>query len=278
MNILLKNPMRQGNEKTERIKKTAGLILLFISVWILTKAAISRNTYTPYVPKEPAAILLYGEVPGVEAFYEKEYELWEEHYTAEGLRDLFLELPYYDAQWLNLWMKSGEDAILQQWYDDMEGERAHVEPILDFFRAVRENCPETVFHGTDIGLRYETSGSRYLNYLEEMGQAGSEQYRLAQECIDQGKTYEEKKDAVWREEALTQNFIRAYDASGSEKVVGIYGDAHCDPRRKAGKNEKGCMARQLQDAYGDVISYEAIESMVKIESDKMLEKQPSGKK
>ena len=92
------------------------------------------------------------------------------------------------------------------------------------------------------------------------------------------KTYEEKKDAVWREEALTQNFIRAYDASGSEKVVGIYGDAHCDPRRKAGKNEKGCMARQLQDAYGDVISYEAIESMVKIESDKMLEKQPSGKK
>ena len=175
-------------------------------------------------------------------------------------------------------MKSGEDAILQQWYDDMEGERAHVEPILDFFRAVRENCPETVFHGTDIGLRYETSGSRYLNYLEEMGQAGSEQYRLAQACIDQGKTYEEKKDAVWREEALTQNFIREYDASGSEKVVGIYGDAHCDPRRKAGKNEKGCMARQLQDAYGDVISYEAIESMVKIESDKMLEKQPSGKK
>ena len=75
MNILLKNPMRQGNEKTERIKKTAGLILLFISVWILTKAAISRNTYTPYVPKEPAAILLYGEVPGVEAFYEKEYEI-----------------------------------------------------------------------------------------------------------------------------------------------------------------------------------------------------------
>jgi hypothetical protein len=82
MNILLKNPMRQGNEKTERIKKTAGLILLFISVWILTKAAISRNTYTPYVPKEPPAILLYGEVPGVEAFYEKEYELWEEHYSA----------------------------------------------------------------------------------------------------------------------------------------------------------------------------------------------------
>ena len=111
-----------------------------------------------------------------------------------------------------------------------------------------------------------------------MGQAGSEQYRLAQACIDQGKTYEEKKDAVWREEALTQNFIREYDASGSEKVVGIYGDAHCDPRRKAGKNEKGCMARQLKDAYGDVISYEAIESMVKIESDKMLEKQPSGKK
>ena len=96
MNILLKNPMRQGNEKAERIKKTAGLILLFISVWILTKAAISRNTYTPYVPKEPAAILLYGEVPGVEAFYEKEYELWEEHYTAEGLRDLFLELESVD--------------------------------------------------------------------------------------------------------------------------------------------------------------------------------------
>ena len=277
MNVLLKNPMRQGNEKTERIKKTAGLILLFVAVWILTKAAISRSSYTPYVPKEPAAIFLYGEVPGIEAFYEKEYELWEAHYSGEGMRDLFLELPYYDAQWLNLWMRSGDDAFLQQWYEDMEGERAHVDPILDFFRSIRENCPDTVFHGTDIGLRYDTSGTRYLNYLEEMGKAGSEEYSLAQACIDQGKTYEAQKDDVWREEMMTRNFIQAYDASGSETVAGIYGDAHCDPRRKAGKNDKGCMAKQLQDVYGDVISYEAVESMVKIESDKMLEKQPSGK-
>ena len=277
MNVLLKNPMRQGNEKTERIKKTAGLILLFIAVWILTKAAISRSTYTPYVPKEPTAVFLYGEVPGIEAFYEKEYELWEAHYSGEGMRDLFLELPYYDAQWLNLWMKSDEDAILLQWYEDMEGERAHVDAVLDFFRAIRENCPDTVFHGTDIGYRYDTSGTRYLNYLEEMGQAGSEEYSLAQACIDQGKTYEAQKDDVWREEMMTRNFIQAYDASGSETVAGIYGDAHCDPRRKAGKNDKGCMAKQLQDVYGDVISYEAVESMVKIESYKMLEKQPSGK-
>ena len=110
-----------------------------------------------------------------------------------------------------------------------------------------------------------------------MGQAGSEEYSLAQACIDQGKTYEAQKDDVWREEMMTRNFIQAYDASESETVAGIYGDAHCDPRRKAGKNDKGCMAKQLQDVYGDVISYEAVESMVKIESDKMLEKQPSGK-
>lgn len=271
MNFLLKNALT-GNGKTNRIKKTAGMILLFVSVWILTKAAISRRSYTPYIPEGQADVFLYGDVPGVEQIYEKEYELWEKHYSGEGMRDLFLELPYYEAQLLNVWMHEDGDEILQEWYDGIEGTRAHVESVKDFYRNIKENCPETVFHGTDIGLRYDTSGERYLRYLEEKGETGSDPYLLAQACMEQGSVYSEKKDAAWREETMAQNFIREYDAVKVSPVMGIYADAHCDPRKNAAKGKTGSMAKQLQEAYGDVISYESVEAMIKIESDRMLER------
>ena len=265
-------------DDNNRGKKIAGAILLVISVLILVYAAVTRSRYTPYESEEETKIFLYGDVPGVKQYYEKEYELWESYYTENGFRDLFLELPYYEAQLLNLWMDAEDDAILQEWYENIEGTRAHVDPILDFYRSIRENCPDTVFHGTDIGNRYDTSGSRYLAYLEELGETDSDRYRLAEECIEQGKTYSENKDPAYREETMTQNFIREYETLEDGSVMGIYADEHCDPRKNIQKGGTGSMAKQLQEKYGDIISYQAVEYMVKIEGDKLLEKQSSDRK
>ena len=50
-----------------------------------------------------------------------------------------------------------------------------------FYRTIKEQCPETVFHGTDVGHQYDSTGARYQDYLEERGLADTEDYRLTLE-------------------------------------------------------------------------------------------------
>ena len=38
--------------------------------------------------------------------------MWSSRYQNDGVRDLFVELPYYTAEYMNLWMKSDNDDIL----------------------------------------------------------------------------------------------------------------------------------------------------------------------
>ncbi len=56
-------------------------------------------------------IFLYGEEHSVENILEKECELWSSYYQNDGVRDLFVELPYYTAAYMNLWIKSDGDDI-----------------------------------------------------------------------------------------------------------------------------------------------------------------------
>ena len=119
---------------------------------------------------EPPAgeITLYGEIHGNAAIKEYEAERWKECYD-QGMRHLFVELPCYTAQWLNLWMDAEDDGILEQLHQDWEGTYASGAETLDFYRTVKEGCPETVFHGTDVGHQYDSTGARYRDYLEERG-------------------------------------------------------------------------------------------------------------
>lgn len=213
----------------------------------------------PYHPSGRATIFLYGERHGQEAILQKELAAWQEHYEA-GMRDLFIEMPYYTAQFLNLWMETGDDAILEGVYDDMAGTLGHVPAWLDFMRTLRSTCPETVLHGTDVGHQSMTTGRRYLEYLEGFGASDTEEYKLAQECIRQGEEYYELDGGdpvaatAYREEALTGNFIRAYDALGGIPVMGIYGNLHADPLRPDGATDS--MAMRLVEHYGDVVQYQ----------------------
>lgn len=200
-------------------------------------------------------IFLYGEEHAVKTILEKEFELWSMYYYNEGMRDLFVELPYYSAEFLNLWIQSETDDILDQLYQDWEGTAMHSQDVIDFYKQIKSKCPETIFHGTDVGHQYNTTGERYLAYLRESGQGNdSEQYRLAQEAIEQGRHYYQHSDNVYRENTMVENFIREFDSLNGVNVVGIYGTAHIGiDAMDYATNTVPCMANQLNGHYGDAL-------------------------
>lgn len=198
-------------------------------------------------------IVLYGERHGDPVLYATELELWKEYY-AQGLRHLFLEYPCYTADYLNLWLKAEDDAILDEVYRDWLGTAAQNESNRAFFQAIKEQCPETVFHGTDVGHQYQTTGARYMAYLRKNGQEDSAAYRQAEAVCGQGLRYYAKEDNEYRENAMAENFIRAFDALEGESVMGIYGAAHTDVNTmNYGSGTVLTMAGQLYQRYGDAL-------------------------
>ena len=90
-------------------------------------------------------IFLYGEEHSVENILEKEFELWSSYYQNDGVRDLFVELPYYTAEYINLWMKSDGDDILDSLYQDWTGTVMYSQAVVNFYKRIKDECPETVF-------------------------------------------------------------------------------------------------------------------------------------
>lgn len=203
-------------------------------------------------PKEPGKICLYGENhinPDITA---QELELWQSYYHEQGMRHLFIEYAYYHAAFLNAWMQSEDDSILDSFFNDLVGTQAHTENTLDFFRAIKETCPETIFHGTDVGHQFSTTGKRYLEYLEANDLTDTQEYQLTLEAIDQGKQYygDGKQDHVYRENTMTQNFIREFEALNGESIMGIYGTAHIYPDSLNHTGECDSMGKQLVGHFG----------------------------
>lgn len=219
------------------------------------KTSVVETTVSQEDPS--GEIYLYGELHSNEEIIKKEFELWKDYYHNGGLRHLFLESPYYTAEYLNLWMQAADDEILDEIYDDWEGSAAHNPYLKEFYQKIKEQCPETVFHGTDVGHQYETTGKRYLNYLRANQLENSRQYSLAQECIEQGKYYYENSDDAYRENKMAENFIRFFDALNGESVMGIYGGAHIGIESMDYSTQSvPSMANQLFDSYGDALHSE----------------------
>lgn len=183
-----------------------------------------------------------------------EAKLWKGYYDS-GMRHLFVEMPYFSAEFLNLWMKASDDKILEELYAELEGTQVHVPEVPEFYRQIKRDCPETIFHGTDVGHQTAT-GHRYLDYLEQNGQQSSENYRLTQENMEQGITFYQKEDHAYRENELVENFIRVFDALDGEKIMGIYGSLHVDPQAVDHSGSVPSMAKQLKEHYGDIIYLE----------------------
>lgn len=233
--------------------KYAALALLLAAVLAAALFAAANRTKQIY---------LYGEVHSAEIMLEKEFQLWDSYYHKAGMRDLFIEMPYYTAEFLNLWMQSDNDDILNQLFKDLEGTAAYFEATEKFYRKIKESCPETVFHGTDVGHQYASTGKRFLEYLQSEGLEGSESYALAQQAIEQGRYYYEYSDDLYRENTMTENFIREFDSLGGASVMGIYGSAHTGLEALDHTNSIPCMANQLKEHYGAIVHAENLRSLV----------------
>ena len=143
-----------------------------------------------------------------------------------------------------------------------EGTYASGAETLDFYRTVKEQCPETVFHGTDVGHQYDSTGARYRDYLEEQGLTDTEDYRLTLEAIEQGQTFYRAEDDAYRENTMADNFIREFDALDGESVMGIYGGAHIAlDGVDYNSGTVPSMAAQLTERYGDALRTEDISWM-----------------
>lgn len=238
--------------------------IIVFAILILTIATGMFLSYKDHaVDSYPAAdtqINLYGEYHGVKSYYDIEYDLWVNFY-GEGYRDLFLELPYYTAEFLNVWMHESDDIIIDQVFYDLQGSAAGNEYYYQFFQDIKKNCPETVFHGTDIGHEFDSTGLRYLSYLEEKGLKDSPEYEKAVECIRQGvEVYSDEAFyynvlTPLRENYMVENFIDAYD-SVSGKVMGVYGSDHTRT------DTPEFLYGRLKEHYGDIISTVRISSLL----------------
>ena len=211
-----------------------------------------RDRRADVYPKEDTLIRLYGEAHGEKVYYDIEFALWSGCYE-DGCRNLFVELPYYSAEFLNIWMQDDTDDLLDKWFEEIDGTLSGNEHYYEFLREIKAACPETVFYGTDVGHQGETTGARYLRYLEEQGLRETEQYRLAQACIRQGEEFrssrtEENGMSPVREAYMVSNFEDAYARCGGGRIMGIYGSYHTD------LNASDLMAGQLRANYGDLIS------------------------
>lgn len=237
-------------------------------IMLVTLVACSDSTTpvdkTMSSDQSTGQIYLYGEQHGVEKILEKELELWGKYYHEENMRHLFIELGYYSAEFLNLWMESDRDDIFVQLYKDWEGTASHNSYTKEFYKKIKTEYPETIFHDTDVGHQYHSTGKRFLKYLEENNLEDTEKYLLAQEAIEQGKYFYGNSDDGYRENKMVENFIREFDKLKGENIMGIYGGAHTDFDAMAyGNKSVPCMAKQLKSRYGNAIYSEDLSLLVK---------------
>lgn len=267
----------EENAHQKGVLLMAILLIIFITGCTKVTAEKALGTSTADTTNQVAVnqvghIYLYGEMHGVAAIIDKEFEFWKGYYDTQNMRHLFVELPYYTAEFLNVWMQSDSDDILNELFADLVGTQGASDVSKKFYQRIKKECPETIFHGTDVGHQYDTTGVRYLTYLEDKNLKDSEAYVFSQECIEQGKTYYSKNEDVYRENAMTENFKREFDKLKTESVMGIYGGAHTGLEQLDHTNKIPCMANQLNKIYTknmhseDLSSYALLQNSIRMDS------------
>lgn len=256
-------------------KKVTVLLITFVLAMSLLPAC--GNEQDKAEDKLPQQIYLCGEYHENERCNNKELELWGEFYK-KGARHLFIEDSYAAAAYLNEWMHSDSDEILEQLNREVNGKKVYSELYLNFYKTIKRDYPETVFHGTDLCHLFDTEGISYLEKLEKEGKMDTEEYRIAEENYEQGKKYYEyyiaDADAEagdYRENCLAENFIREYEVLSGEFVMGIYGWGHTDSdiTTECWAGNSQTMVSRLMERYADIIHVEHMLWVDAIRTDKI---------
>ena len=212
--------------------------------------------------KSYGQIYLYGELHCKEKIMERQLELWYNYYHNENLRYLFLEHCYCATEFLNIWMRSDSDDILEMLYEIALA--PNFPYIKDFFRTIKKDCPETVFRSTTPV--YPPIGEKYLQYLEDNNQNGSDEYFFVQELMKKGKRLYKKYGGEWddayREENMVENFIREFEKLNGESVMGIYGAMHIKLEPVEYFGDVPCIGYQLKERYGEAVHFEDLSGII----------------
>lgn len=250
----------------KKTKYIISIMLLLLLMLLMVACSEDTDLTDANMPSDEqnGQIHLYGEQHAVEEILEKELELWDQYYHKEGMRHLFVELSYYTGEYLNLWMESDNDDILESLFNDWQGTASWSIYVKNFYKEIKDNYPETIFHGTDIGHQYNTTGIRFLRYLEKNNLKDTQMYLLTQEAIEQGRQFYRNNDYGYRENKMTENFIREFNKLNGDSVMGIYGGAHTGFDSMAyGADTVPSMAKQLKKHYGDSIHSEDLTMLVR---------------
>jgi hypothetical protein len=215
---------------------------------------ISLTEQFNYRGREYGKILLVGEKHDEKDLIEEELKMWQKFYHEDAMRDLFIELPYYTGCLLNRWMKADNDDYLNILMENMKDKPAGSDAYRYFYNEIKRTCPDTVFHATDVGHQFDTTGKYYLELLEKEGKKDTREYDLTAEAIDQGKRLRANGscDHAYREACMGLNFVRAYEYIGCKPIMGIYGGFHT---KIDGVLENGepRMAKALHKRFGDKV-------------------------
>lgn len=222
-------------------------------------------------------IYLYGEHHWEPYCMEQELEAWRKLYE-NGARHLFIE---YSPAWAGIYSLniSGDEETLDLIYSYMNAESIEYygesadevseegrrQLLLEhvFLQAIKEHCPETIFHGIDVEHDYDDFGPLYLEYLESIGQQDSEEYARELLACEQGRICHrdtrdiyEDDDNAYRENCMVENFIRDLEKLETQDMMGVFGGAHVElGAMNWTPSGDGAtvynMATQLQQRYGD---------------------------
>ncbi|MCR5374560.1 MAG: hypothetical protein K6E39_04205, partial [Lachnospiraceae bacterium] len=241
------------------MKKVKHLLTLLLAVVIVLSACSMPAGMASKEEKLIPGILLCGEAHSYQRCIDRELERWGELYS-KGARHLFVEDSYAFTQFINEWMKAEDDMIFDSIYENYRGTQGYSVEMVYFFHSIKDNYPETVFHGIDIEHQYRTTGEMYLEKLRNEGKEDSEEYKLCTENIEQAtETYsiEDMREYYsYREAYMVENFIREYESLKDEFVMGIFGAAHTDPEALNYSQSAPNFAGKLIEKYGDLVQTE----------------------
>ncbi|ONI40524.1 hypothetical protein AN639_00065 [Candidatus Epulonipiscium fishelsonii] len=254
------------------MKKIISILLvgsIVLTMFVLTSCSKSEDLNTNSI----GTAYIYGEQHGVPMILEEEFELWNRYYHENNMRHLFVELPFYAAEYLNLWMNADNNDILDEIFTDIHGSDMDTPETKEFFIKIKQECPQTIFHGIDVGHLYKSMGNRYLNYLTENNLQNTQVFDLTEEAIKQGEKFYAKNDFEYRENMLAENFKREFDKLENQDIMGIFGSMHANLDFYITENTAN-MATQLVDYYKDNIVAEDLSYLAKeivpIKIDKLI--------
>ena len=239
--------------QTVTARKTILLFSIALATLIITAACASIE---PRTERSAGQIFLYGELHGIPRIMERQLEIWGEYYRNQNMRHLFIEYPFFTAEFFNRWMRSDNDDILYEFYNCSAGRPASFvnRYTVEFFRTIKREFPETVFHGVDIGHGYFSEGERFLQYLRDNNLQGTKRYLLTLESIEQGRHFNRTLDLDFRVSSMAANFIREFDRLDGQNVMGIFGSAHTTWGYAFMElPDVPSLAQRLRERYGDSV-------------------------